>query len=142
MYTDGIYPKALEAQVSVFPYKRLWGSLGAGILFRFADLQTLSLSGRFYLFNLDFMYDKKFPDLPLAVTGKLGGGVALINNIQYPASESETSLQISANAGALVKYYFWRDFFAYSGVDFTLLFSGTGLAAGFFTPGIGVGWKY
>ncbi|MDR1178665.1 MAG: hypothetical protein LBK64_07540 [Spirochaetaceae bacterium] len=143
-YTKNFYPLGFYGRVSVIPFKRLWGSLGVELSPQWADLKTGvqdgTLKGQLALVNLNAVYEKWFYDYTLAFNIRVGAG-GLLYTMKFPYSDTETSLNVSLDAGVSAKWYLWRELFIEAGLIYVRFFSGTGSSSGFASFSLGGGWR-
>ena len=132
-------------RLTVIPFKRTWGSLGAELTPQYTMLKTSiqggDLKGNLITMNLNAVYQKWFVDYTVALNFKLGGGIAILNQ-KAPYDDAANSLFYSVNAGVGVQWYLWKELF----VDFSLGYnhlidSKDSESNGFLPIFVGAGWR-
>ncbi|MDR1933001.1 MAG: hypothetical protein LBQ57_09310 [Spirochaetales bacterium] len=150
-YSGALYPAGFYGRISVVPFKRFWGFLGAEFTPRFADMTTQTdrykVRGTMWSFALNGLYQWWFNDRTMALNFRLGGGLAMITDIRYEhkdgsASEDVSTLLPMVNAGVSLEWLVWQDLFAEGGLEYSHLFSSLSPAPGLLKLMLGTGWRF
>lgn len=142
-----------EVRMSFFPIKKRFGYFGICLSGCFSGLDYKAdgydLESLFFTGNLDFVFEKYFIPKRLCLDAHVGAGVLGFTAMQFKfphniQSESFTSLNITANAGIAIDYYFLKSvkrLYGELGCDFTYAFM-KDMPLMFVQPQISIGWQF
>jgi hypothetical protein len=146
-----VYPAGFYAKVSVVPFKRLWGFIGAEFSPHITLLETetpnYTVSGLKMDFTLDALYQRWLDNWVMAVNFRLGGGLTTINNVQFEHKDGSTSDAVATvlafvNADVSFEWLVWRDLFVEAGLEYVQMFSSRSPVPGYMRAKLGAGWRF
>lgn len=142
-----------EVRMNFFPVKKRFGYFGVGFSGCFSGLNYKSdgydLNTYLFTGNLDFIFQKYFIPKRLCLDLHCGVGVIGFTGMQFTfphniSSMQLTSLNITANAGAAIDFYFLKkvkNLYAEIGCDFTYAFM-KDMQLMFIQPQLSIGWQF
>jgi hypothetical protein len=151
IYSASMYPAGFYGRVSVVPFKRLWGFLGAEFSPHITILETetdnYTVSGVKISFTLDALYQLWLSNWVMAVNFRLGGGFATISNVKFEHKDGSVSDEVATvlpfvNAGTSFEWLVWRDLFVEAGLEYVQMFSSRNPVPGYLRATLGGGWRF
>lgn len=142
-----------EVRMNFFPVKKRFGYFGIGLSGCFSGLNYkpdgYELNSFFFTGNVDFIFQKYFIPKRLCLDAHVGAGVVGFSGMQFKfphdiQSEKVTSINISANAGVAVDFYFLKSvkrLYGELGCDFTYTFM-KDMNLMFIQPQLSIGWQF
>ena len=146
-----IFPLGGTARMTWFPFKRRWGNLGVGISASYTwmkmEKQQYSLNSNLATAHLYFAYSHPFFNKRLSLEAHVGAGVTALlgyyfefeNNIK---SDPQTSMNISAMAGAAAQVFVFKRLYVELCADFVMFFIPDDMTFGAVLPSASVGWQF
>jgi hypothetical protein len=150
-FSDLAYPISFYARLSVVPFKRLWGFIGAEFTPQISSMKTetgkYTVNGTMMTFALDGVYQWWFSNRVMAVNFRLGGGLAAVTGIRFKHKDGSASEEVATvlpmmNAGVSFEWLVWRDLFMEAGLEYMQMFSSISPAPALMRVNVGAGWRF
>jgi hypothetical protein len=147
-YNAAFYPLGIYGRIGVVPVKRLWGRIGFELSPRYAGMKTkndaYTLSGGMTNLDADLLFQKWMRNYTAAVNLRLGGGIAVLSNVEFIHQDGSRSGNTGAalftiNAGAAFQQVVWKNIFLEAGVEYTQFITPQNPAPGFIRLSIAAG---
>jgi hypothetical protein len=150
-FNDSAYPVSFYGRVSVIPFKRLWGFIGAEFTPQISSMKTetskYTVNGTMMSFALDGVYQWWFSNRVMAVNFRLGGGLTAVTGIRFEHKDGSASEEVATvlpmmNAGVSFEWLVWRDLFMEAGLEYMQMFSSISPAPALMRVNVGAGWRF
>jgi hypothetical protein len=144
-----IDPLGAYARISVAPFKRAWGYIGAEFepFWNFLNNSRdgYSVSSHLIGGHFNILYQRRLPNRAFVLNGRLGAGItaAIDYHYSYGDWKSFSSFFISAGAGASIQWFIRRPFFMELGIEYNHIFTTKDAThPGYLRPVLGIGVQF